>query len=139
MAIHRLLPVVGKVHKLIYQIPIVGEMTVRGSSRALGTLAFKTPLFGGSPGHHIGHIKDQLLRFLGLIGLKPKVVEVRDGSFDFTVEGCPYGFKSPEEEEVCDACMDLDRIYVHHLRGRFEIVDRVTQGAHQCRFRVSFP
>lgn len=138
MALQRLLPAVGKVNKTIHEIPIIGEVVVRASSRAMGTLAFKAPLFGGKPAQHIGHVKDQWLRFLGLIGLKPQVVDVTDGAFELVLDKCPYGFSSEDEQDVCDACMDLDRIYIHHLQGRFEILERITQGSSCCRFRVSY-
>jgi hypothetical protein len=139
MALHMLLPIVGRINKLIFEIPVVGELVVRAHSRAVGTLAFKAPLFGSEPANHIGQVKDSWLRFLGLVGLETRVVEVTDGAFELEMDRCPYGFDSEDDKDVCDACMDLDRIYMQHLRGRFEIVDRIPHGSHACRFRVSFP
>ncbi len=139
MALRKLLPLAGTINSVIHDIPLVGEMLVRASSRAAGTLAFKIPILGGKPANHIGQVRHQWLRFLGLIGLKPQVTEIRDGEFEMVLDECPYGFKTSEDVDVCDACMDLDRIYIHHLKGRLEIIDRIPMGSHQCRFRVSFP
>lgn len=139
MALQKILPVAGKFNALIYNIPYVGEIIVRGTSRAIGTLAFNSPLIGGEPSNHIGHVRDQLFKFFGLVGIKPRLVRMYDGEFEFAVDQCPYGFRKEDEKDVCDACMDLDRIYVHHLKARFEIVERIPHGDHHCLFKVSFP
>lgn len=139
MTLHKLLPIVGKVNSLIHDIPVVGEMMVRATSRAAGTAAFKLPLIGGRPSNHIGQVRNQWLRFLGLVGLSPRVVKSGDGEFEMVMDECPYGFTNSDESDVCDACMDLDRIYIQHLKARLDILERIPQGAHQCRFRVSFP
>ncbi len=139
MALSALLPIVGQANKLILGIPLFGEIILRATSRATGSAAFRAPLFGAVPGHHIGHIKDNWLRFLGLVGLKPRVVLVDDGFFEFEMDRCPYGFEQESDRDVCDACMDLDRTYVHHLKGRLEILERIPHGAACCRMRVSFP
>ena len=138
MAIHRLLPLAGKLSSVVYRIPMVGEGLVRASARLAGTLAFKTPILGGTPSNHIGQVRDQWLRFLGMVGLKPRVVSVTDGAFEMELDACPYGFSKPEDADLCDACMDLDRMFVHHLKGRLEILDRLPQGSPCCRFRLSF-
>lgn len=139
MALHRLLPIAGKLNTVIHNVPVVGEMMVRATSRAAGTAAFKLPLIGGKPSNHIGQVRDQLLRFFGLIGLKPRIVESGDGEFEMIMDECPYGFMTSDESDVCDACMDLDRTYIQHLKGRLDILERIPEGAHQCRFKVSFP
>jgi hypothetical protein len=138
MALSALLPFVGQFHKAIYRLPGVGEAAVRAVSRAAGTAAFRAPLLGGVAGHHIGHVRDGWLRFLGLVGLRPRVTHADDGAFEVEMDRCPYGFERSGDRDVCDACMDLDRTYVHHLKGRFEIVDRIPDGAACCRFRISY-
>ena len=139
MALARMLPVVGKVNGLVYKVPYVGELVVRASSRAIGTLAFNLPVLGGEPSPHIGHVKNQWLKFMGLVGMKPQVVAEADGEFEIVVDECPYGFSKPEDKDVCDACMDLDRMYIHLLKGRFEILVRIPYGSHRCRFKIRFP
>lgn len=139
LPIARALPVIGKINALVFSIPGVGETLVRATSSAVGKLAFRLPLLGGTPAQHVGHVHDQWLRFLGLMGIKAKVVTREDGQFIMTVDSCPYGFERADEEGICDACMDLDRAYVQSMGARFEIEERIPDGAHKCRFRISFP
>ena len=139
LPISRLLPLVGKLNSLVFSVPGVGETLVRTTSRTVGKLAYRLPLLGGVQAQHVGHLHDQWLRFLGVIGIRSKVVEHSDGQFVLTVDRCPYGFHTDREQGVCDACMDLDRAYIGELGGRLEIEERLTEGAHCCRFRISFP
>lgn len=135
----RLMPLMGKINALVFAIPGLGEPIVRVVSKTAGKLLFKLPLLGGQPAQHVGHVHDQWLKFVGLVGIKADVVSRTDGQFVMTVDTCPYGFGEADEQGVCDACMDLDRAYVRSLGARFEIEERLPEGAHQCRFRISFP
>ncbi len=139
LPIQRVLPLVGKIDSLIYSIPVLGETALRAKSRALGRLAFRVPLLGAKPAQHVGHVQDQFLRFLGLLGLKSTVIDKGDGYFVMQVDQCPYGFAEADEAGVCDACMDLDRAYVGEMGARLEIEERIPGSAHHCTFRISFP
>jgi hypothetical protein len=139
LPISRVLPMVGTMNALIYAIPGVGETLVRAMSTTTGKLLFRLPLLGGTPAQHVGNVHDQWLRFLGLMGIRSKIVTRQDGQFVMTVDACPYGYEHAGQEGVCDACMDLDRAYVQAMGARFEIEERIPDGAHQCRFRISFP
>lgn len=139
LPINRMLPLVGKVNSLVFAIPGLGEPIVRTVSKAIGKLAFKLPLLGGEPAQHVGHVHDQWLKFMGLVGINTDVISREDGQFVMTMDACPYGFDEADQHGVCDACMDLDRAYVQSLGARIEIEQRIPDGAHQCQFRVSFP
>ena len=138
MSLRFVMPVMGRVNRMVFNVPYVGEIVVRAASRAMGSLAFRLPLVGGRPSAHIGDVRDQWLRFVGLAGLRPTVEQKEDGMFDFSFDRCPYGYSEAGDKDVCDACLDLVRIYFEMLRGRLEVKERRTYGGSCCRFHVSF-
>lgn len=131
-----LLPTVGKLNQMIFNIPYLGETLLRQHSRALAALAFYTPVLGGKRAANIEELKAAWLDFLARVGIMPEIID-RPGGFDFMLDACAYGFCHDEEAEVCDACMDLDRAYIGKLGGRLEILETIPGGASRCHCRVS--
>ena len=127
-----LMPLLGKWNALVYRLPVLGEPLVRTQSRVIATLAFYMPLLGGKPCRNIGEIKEGWLEFLGKAGISITITRETENEFEFEVEACPWGFRNPADQGVCDACMDLDRTYVKLLGGEMEVLESIPGGAACC-------
>lgn len=134
MPANALLPVAGKAQDLVFRVPAVGEILVRGGNRLLGRLAFHAPLLGGKKSSDIRSICEQWFAFLNRNGISPSLESMDDESFVWSVSSCPYGFCRPEQWGVCDAAMDLDRTYLRLLGAGLVIKERIPQGTAKCLF-----
>ena len=132
MVSHKLMPLLGKVNAMLYRLPVVGEPLVRTESRAIAKLAFHIPLLGGKPCSSIGQVKEGWLNFLGKAGISITITRETENEFEFEVKACPWGFRNPADQGVCDACMDLDRTYVKLLGGEMEVLESIPGGAACC-------
>ena len=54
-------------------------------------------------------------------------------SFEFYVNGCPYGFKRPDQATACDAAMEMDRKLFRLLGAELTILESAPEGAQKCR------
>ena len=133
MVIANLMPALGKLNALAFRLPVLGETLVRKQSRAAAALAFHMPLLGGKPCSSIGEVKEEWLKFLGRAGIAVTITRESEDEFEFEVEACPWGFRKPADQGVCDACMDLDRTYVRLLGGEMEVLESIPSGSACCR------
>ena len=131
-----LMPLLGKWNALAYRLPVLGESLVRTQSRAIAKMAFHMPLLGGRPCSNIGEIKEGWLKFLGRAGISITITRETENEFEFEVEACPWGFRNPDDQGVCDACMDLDRTYVRLLGGEMEVLASIPSGSACCTERI---
>ena len=133
MLLKSLLPLLGRIDALTCAVPLLGAPLVRSKSHAVALLAFSLPYLGGKRCHSVAELKEEWFGFLGRLGLSPELVREEEREFEWTMRECPYGFAAPEQIGVCDACMELDRVYTRLLGGELEIVTMIPAGSPQCR------
>ncbi len=133
MPIATLLPLAGKLNATLCAVPFVGEPLVRTQNRLFGKIAFHLPVMGAHKCTTIDEVKQQWLSFLSRVGIHPRIVDEKPNSFAFQIDACAYGFDRPEQQQVCDACMDFDRVFVKHLGAELVIEHSIPQGAAECR------
>jgi hypothetical protein len=125
----------GQLYERLCSLPFVGEPLARSMSRNLGRMIF---YLSGSKTRRMSSIKE-LKEYLLNTGKEMdfpfEVIEESMGaeSFEFTVNGCPYGYNRPNQARACDAAMEMDRVLFHLLGGELTVLDTAPQGVKKCR------
>jgi len=126
----------GRFFENLYRMPGKGEALVRGLTWGLAKIFVRTPYTGLRRSSSV----EESIRLLNTIcrrcAIDVEVVEKKDDGFEFEVLSCPYGFKRPEQQGVCDAAMDLDRVMFREYGVDLTILDTIAAGAPRCRISM---
>ena len=138
--VEKMMPKLGKLYEGLCKIPGVGVPTARAWNRLMGRLIFRAPEPGGKAKDSITGVKDYLLWSGEEMGFPFEIIEETVGpdSFEFYVNGCPYGFKRPEQATACDAAMEMDRTLFNLLGAELIILESAPEGAQKCRMLMKW-
>jgi hypothetical protein len=109
-------------------------------NRGTGKLIFRAPEPGGKPKNSIAEVKDYLLWSGEEMNFPFEIIEETVGpdSFEFYVNGCPYGYKQPDQATACDAVMEMDRTLFDLLGAELIILESAPQGVQKCRMLMKW-
>jgi hypothetical protein len=130
----------GRLYEWLCKIPWVGVPMAKAWNRVLGRLLFRAPQPGGKPKDSITGLKDYLLWSGEEMGFPFEIIEESVGadSFEFYVNGCPYGYKRPDQAKACDAAMEMDRTLFTLLGGELIILESAPEGVQKCRMLMKW-
>lgn len=131
----RLMTVLGKIYERLYRIPVAGETLVRGINRGIARASFNSPVVRRKRHTDIQSLKADFLRLLDMMKIPVEIIEGSEGPerFEFYVLGCPYGFHRADQQGVCDAAMDMDRLLFRLMGAELTVQEAVVQGFPRCR------
>jgi len=130
----------GRLYEWLCRIPLAGVPMVKAWNRGMGSLIFRAPEPGGRPKDSIMGVKDYLLWSGKEMNFHFEIIEESVGpdSFEFYVNGCPYGYKRPDQAKACDAAMEMDRKLFGLLGAELTVLDSAPEGAHKCRILLKW-
>ncbi len=126
---------IGKFYELLYRLPLVGEWLVRSFVRSMGRIGF----YFSKDLHRndsIQGVKEDLVRSCKKMGILIEVSKEKADKFEFFVLECPYGYKRPDQQGVCDAAMDMDRVVFRLCGGNLVVEETIPAGAKNCRITM---
>lgn len=131
----RLTTVLGKIYERLYRVPVAGETLLRGINRAIARAGFNSPVVRRRRHNDIQSLKADFLRLLYLMKIPVEIIEGSEGprQFEFYVNACPYGFYRADQQGVCDAAMDMDRLLFRLMGAELTVQEAVVQGFPRCR------
>ncbi len=129
----------GKTYEQIYRLPRVGDPLVRAINRGVAWINFNSHIVRRKRYHTLASFKKEFLR---LVEIMQFPIEVVPGSetpdrFEIYVHGCPFGYRRPDQQGVCDATMEMDRGMFGRMGADLEILETVIEGAASCRIAVT--
>lgn len=130
----------GRIYEWLCKIPLVGVPMVKAWTRGMASLIFRAPEPGGKPKGSIMGVKDYLLWSGKEMNFPFEIIEESVGpdSFEFYVNGCPYGFKRPDQAKACDAAMEMDRKLFRLLGADLTILESAPEGVQKCRILLKW-
>ena len=130
----------GTFYEWLCKVPLVGVPLTKAMSRGMGSLIFRAPEPGGKPKDSLAGVKDYLLWSGEEMNFPFEVIEETVGpdSFEFYVNGCPYGYKRPDQAIACDAVMEMDRKLFSLLGSELTILESAPEGAQKCRMLLKW-
>lgn len=136
----KMMLMLGRTYERLCKIPLLGEPLARSWNRNMARLIFCTPGSGAKRQNSILGVKAYLLETGKQMSFPFEIIpesETHD-SFEFYVNGCPYGFKHPDQEKACDAAMEMDRILFKLLGADLIIKETAVRGAAKCRMLMKW-
>ena len=129
----------GRFYERLYPLPALGEPMVRGINRGIARMNFYGPLLGLKRHDSVDGFKKQFLRLIEMMQLPIEIIAESEGpnGFEFYVHSCPYGYHRPDQQGVCDAAMDMDRVLFKLMGADLTILEAAVQGAPRCRVAFS--
>lgn len=130
----------GKFYERLCSVPWVGEGLARSLNRNMGRMIFYLPGSGARRMGSIGELKAYLLKTGKDMDFPFEVIEETTGpeSFEFYVNGCPYGYTRPGQAKACDAAMEMDRTLFRLLGGELTVLESAPQGVEKCRILLKY-
>ncbi len=124
-------------YEKMFKIPKIGEPLVRGVTRTFGHVNFRMPGIGPKRHKTIQGVKEDLARMVELMELPIAFIDENDtsDSFEIYVEHCPYGYHRPDQQGVCDAAMDMDRVLFRNMGAELIIKESIVYGAPKCHIK----
>jgi|GEM_PF-701796 len=125
----------GFLYRLLYLVPVVGDMMVRFICSAIAYINYRSP-YGIK---YFYSMDDFRKRFEGLVKMAGLPVEVTghdEERLQLVVERCPYGFNKPGHKGVCDAAMDMDRKMFGYCGTMLVIDECIPDGFPVCRCSI---
>lgn len=131
----KVMPRLGKLYEGLCRIPWVGEPLARSMNRNMGRMIFHMPGSGTRRMRSIPELKEYLLKTGREMNFPFEVIEETVGpeSFEFYVNGCPYGFRRPDQAKACDAAMEMDRTLFDRLGAKLVVLESAPEGVAKCR------
>jgi len=137
----KFMPRMGKLYERLYPLPAVGDPLVRGINRGIARMNFHNPILGLKRHDSVEGFKKQFLELVEMMQLPIEIIPDSEGpeGFEIYVNGCPYGYHRADQQGVCDAAMDMDRILFKLMGADLTIRESAVQGAPRCRvaFRMA--
>lgn len=136
----RIMGGLGKFYERLCKVPWVGEPMARSLCRNMGRMVFYLSGSGARRMGSITELKAYLLKTGREMDFPFEVIEesLGPGSFEFYVNGCPYGYKRPDQAKACDAAMEMDRILFRLLGGELTVLEAAPQGVEKCRILLKY-
>ena len=130
----------GTFYEWLCKVPGIGVPLTKAMSRGMGSLIFRAPEPGGKAKDSIAGVKDYLLWSGEEMNFPFEVIEETVGpdSFEFYVNGCPYGYTRPDQAIPCDAVMEMDRTLFKLLGSELTILESAPEGAKKCRMLLKW-
>jgi len=130
----------GRLYEGLCRIPLVGVPMARAWNRNLGRLVFYTPGSGAVRQDSLEGVKAYLLETGRQMNFPFEMIPESQGpdSFEFYVNGCPYGFKRPDQALPCDAAMEMDRVLFRLLGADLIIKEVAVEGVPRCRIQMKW-
>ncbi|MCX5859759.1 MAG: hypothetical protein NT056_07690 [Proteobacteria bacterium] len=122
----------GRFYERLYRVPGIGESLVRGWCRNLGRVSFYSPS-GLKRSDDLQGVKETLVESCRKMGFKMELSGEKPGQFEFFILECPYGYHRPDQQGVCDAAMDMDRVMFRLCGGDLQVEETIPGGAAKCR------
>ncbi len=131
----KVMPKLGKLYEGLCRIPAIGEPLARSMNRNMGRMIFYMPGSGAKRLSSISELKEYLLKTGEEMNFPFEIIEESVGpdSFEFYVNGCPYGYKQPDQAKACDAAMEMDRVLFGLLGGVLIVQEAAPEGVQKCR------
>ncbi len=128
----------GKLYEALFQLPYIGETLVRKWVRGLGTIVYYAPFSGVSRQANLEGVKSTLERMVRIMKFDVEILNDSEepDSFEFLVHCCPYGYNRADQQGVCDAAMDMDRVMFRHVGAEMIIKEAIVYGAPACRVQM---
>jgi len=126
----------GHFFENLYRVPGRGDSLVRGLGRGLAKLLVSLPFTGYRRSSSVEESIALLRLICGRFGADVDIVKQDGDGFEFEVPACPYGYKHPHQQGVCDAVMDLDRAMYKHCGLDLTIIEAAVTGAPRCRIAM---
>ena len=129
----------GRFYELLFKIPIIGEPLVKGINRGLGHLNFRNPMLKAERCDTIDEVIAYLRQAIDLMKFPIEIIEdsITEDSFEIYVHHCPYGYHRPDQQGVCDAAMDMDRVLFRNLGADLVIQESAVFGAPKCHIKMT--
>lgn len=136
----KVMPRLGRLYESICKVPLVGEPVARSMNRMMGRMIFYMPGSGTGRMGSIMELKEYLLKTGKEMNFPFEVIEQSMGpdSFEFHVNGCPYGYKRPDQAKACDAAMEMDRTLFKLLGAELTVLESAPQGVQKCRILLKY-
>jgi hypothetical protein len=131
----------GSFYYGLCKVPLLGVPLAKAMNRGMGRLIFRAPEPGGKAKDSIEGVKDYLLWSGEEMNFPFEVIEETVGpdSFEFYVNGCPYGYKEPKHATACDAVMEMDRMLFKLLGSELTILEAApTDGVKKCKMLLKW-
>lgn len=130
----------GQLYERLCNVPWVGESFARSLNRNMGRMIFYLPGSGARRMGSISELKEYLLKTGKEMGFPFEVIAETVGpeSFEFYVNGCPYGYTRSEQAKACDAAMEMDRTLFRLLGGELTVLESAPQGVEKCRILLEY-
>lgn len=125
----------GKFYENLYKLPR-GESLVRSIASGLARMAFHSPGSIMKKRDSAVEIKDDLVKMCGMMDIVINVTRADKDKFEFLVPICPYLYQRRDQEGVCEAAMDMDRMLIQLSGGELIIEESVPRGDSVCRVTV---
>jgi hypothetical protein len=135
---NRVMAALGKTYEGLYKLPVLGNPLVRGINRGIARMIFNGPLIRRKRHETIESFKADFMRLIDMMKVPIEIIKGTEGpdGFEFYVHSCPYGFHRRDQQGVCDAAMDMDRLIFRLMGAELEIKESVVKGAPKCRMRM---
>lgn len=128
----------GYAYRLLYLFPCIGQRMVRGISRGIAFINYRSP-YGIRSFTSMDGFREQFQDLVDLAGLPIDVTGHDDERLELVVKWCPYGFSSSSHWGVCDAAMDMDRAMFGYCGMELVIHERIPDGFPVCRVSIHSP
>jgi len=130
----------GKVNELYYRLPVIGKSLVVALNRIAGHIIFYTMFSWTSRRKSIHSVRKVVIQICNMMKISIEMPDNEAGpdGFEFFVDPCPYGFHREDQQGVCDAAMDLDRVIFRHLGAELIIRESIPGGAPKCRIWMNW-
>ena len=125
----------GLIYRLLYRLPVVGDSVVRGISRTIGVVAYRSP-YGIKSCVSMDAFREELQRLAAMADLPVEITGHDEDRLDLVVNWCPYGFSRPEHKGACEAAMDMDRIMYRYCGLELVIDESVLDGLPTCKVSI---
>ncbi len=123
----------GKIFETLYRTPLVGETIVRIMARSFGRMIFYSPLLDFKRSDTVSGVRRQLEALTSNIGIPISVTREGGDELEFLVHQCPYRFCRSDQQGVCDAAMDIDRLLFRLCGAELIILEASVHGAPECK------
>jgi len=80
----------------------------------------------------MAEFKQDFARMTALMDFDLETVQRGEDRLEVILEACPYGYRRPDQQGVCDAAMDMDRAMFGHAGYEVTIDACIPSGAHAC-------
>lgn len=130
------LHLMGHFFENLYRVPRMGDALVRSLARGMAKGMVVLPFTGFRRSSSVKESIALLKLICGRLAIDVEIVEQKPDGFVFEVPACPYGYNRLDQQGVCDAVMDLDRMVYREAGLELKVLESVVAGAPRCRMSM---